>query len=392
MAHIQSDRVQETTTVTGTGSATLLGAVTNFKTFGSRMATGDTCWYGIVDATNGAWEVGLGTYNTTGPVLARTTVLRSSNSDAAVSFAAGTKNIFITLPGDRNLIIAADLGVSFPAIATGSNPTVDPATPAAGFGTMFSKALAGRVMPRWKDSDGLDYTIQPSFFAQGIMYTYPTTGAAIGAVGMAALTTSGTLATPALAATNLLTQTRRTTISSGTTAGTVASLRNAQTAVWRGNAAGLGGFHFVARISLETLQSGMRAFVGLTDVTTAPTNVDPTTSTTPGKIGLAINANTGNWNIVTNVTGSAPTSTGLGASFPVNTTDLITLHLYAAPNSSVVNYRVVNETSGAVATGSISTNYPTSATFLTWAAWVTNNATAAAAIMGVNRIYLETDF
>jgi hypothetical protein len=96
MAVFLVDRVQETTAVTGTGSATLLGAVTGFKDF---SAIGDTnsTYYTIVGPTE--WEVGLGTYSTTGPTLTRDAVYSNSlNTTAKINFSAGTKNIFITAP------------------------------------------------------------------------------------------------------------------------------------------------------------------------------------------------------------------------------------------------------------------------------------------------------
>lgn len=93
MAFVLSDRVKETTTTTGTGAVTLGGAVTGFEAFSARMSNGDTTRYCITDGT--AWEVGVGTWNT-GGTLSRTTVIKSSNSDSAVSFSAGTKSVFMT--------------------------------------------------------------------------------------------------------------------------------------------------------------------------------------------------------------------------------------------------------------------------------------------------------
>ena len=102
MAFIIADRVKETTTTTGTGALTLAGTLTGFTTFAARCAVGDTLYYAIqaVDgagAPTGEWECGLGTYSGTS-TLTRTTVTSSSNSDTAVSFAAGTKQVFITMP------------------------------------------------------------------------------------------------------------------------------------------------------------------------------------------------------------------------------------------------------------------------------------------------------
>lgn len=92
-----ADRVKETTTSTGTGSITLSGtAPTGFRTFATAFGAGDSSVsYCITDAATGAWEVGKGTFNgTTG--LTRDLVRSSSNSDALVNFAAGTKDVFVT--------------------------------------------------------------------------------------------------------------------------------------------------------------------------------------------------------------------------------------------------------------------------------------------------------
>lgn len=102
MAFVIADRVKETTTSTGTGTITLAGAMAGHSTFASRCAVGDTLYYAIqaVDGLGqptGEWECGLGTYSSTN-VLTRTTVTSSSTSDAAVSFSAGTKQVFITVP------------------------------------------------------------------------------------------------------------------------------------------------------------------------------------------------------------------------------------------------------------------------------------------------------
>jgi hypothetical protein len=108
-----ADRVKETTTTTGTGSLTVAGAMTGFRAFSSVCGTGDTFYYGVqaVDGNGvptGDWEVGFGTYSGTN-TLARTTVLTSSNANAAVNFSAGTKQVWIDLAAAQiNAIPAAD--------------------------------------------------------------------------------------------------------------------------------------------------------------------------------------------------------------------------------------------------------------------------------------------
>lgn len=99
MALVLKDRVKETTTVTGTGTATLLGAQTGYQSF-SVIGNGNTTYYVIAGTTE--WEVGLGTWST-GNTLARNTVLASSNSGSLVSFSAGTKDVWCDYPAARSV-------------------------------------------------------------------------------------------------------------------------------------------------------------------------------------------------------------------------------------------------------------------------------------------------
>ena len=88
------DRIQETTTTTGTGQLTLNGAVTGYVTFNSTFTNGDIVWY-VVDDGAGNWEIGSGTVGT--GTLTRS-VFQSSNANALVPFSAGTKRVFCTAP------------------------------------------------------------------------------------------------------------------------------------------------------------------------------------------------------------------------------------------------------------------------------------------------------
>ena len=103
MAFVIADRVRETTTTTGTGTITLAGAVANFETFTANLSNSDTTYYAIVDSTNNAFEVGLGTFTSSGTTLARS-VIASSNSNNLVDFGAGTKDVFITVPASKMVV------------------------------------------------------------------------------------------------------------------------------------------------------------------------------------------------------------------------------------------------------------------------------------------------
>ena len=98
MPLIQADRVKETTTSTSTGAVSLLGAETGFQTFSTAIGNANTCYYTIAQQSGSEWEVGIGTYSTSGNSLARTTVLSSSNAGSLVNFSAGTKDVFVTYP------------------------------------------------------------------------------------------------------------------------------------------------------------------------------------------------------------------------------------------------------------------------------------------------------
>ena len=99
MALVVADRVQETTSTTSTSSYVLLGAATGYQSFGAVLADGDTTYYAITNDTD--WEVGVGTYSTTGPTLARTTILASSSGGSAVNWGVGVKNIFISYAASK---------------------------------------------------------------------------------------------------------------------------------------------------------------------------------------------------------------------------------------------------------------------------------------------------
>jgi len=99
MAFVVKDRVKETTTTTGTGTVTLAGAATGFQSFAA-IGNSNSTYYTIVAQTGTEWEVGVGTYTSSGTVLSRTTVLSSSNSGSLVNFSAGTKDVFVAYPAE----------------------------------------------------------------------------------------------------------------------------------------------------------------------------------------------------------------------------------------------------------------------------------------------------
>ena len=107
MSLVLKDRVRETTTVTGTNDAALLGAVVGFQSF-SVVGNGNTCYYTIADQSGGNWEVGIGTYTASGSTLSRDTVLASSNGGGKTVFTSGTKDVFLTYPSEKAAYLDAN--------------------------------------------------------------------------------------------------------------------------------------------------------------------------------------------------------------------------------------------------------------------------------------------
>jgi hypothetical protein len=137
MALVINDRVKETTTTTGTGAISLAGAVTGFETFAAGIGNSNTVYYCIAHQDQAEFEVGLGTLDGDSSDLTRTTVISSSNSDSAVDFSAGTKDVFCTIPASKMLFKDASgtVGNLNAATITANTAFVPDASDGAALGT-----------------------------------------------------------------------------------------------------------------------------------------------------------------------------------------------------------------------------------------------------------------
>jgi hypothetical protein len=132
MAFVIADRVQETCAAPGTGTVSLLGAVTGFQTFSAGIGNNNSTYYCIADQGGANWEVGIGTYSSTGSTLSRDTILSSSNGGSATNFSSGTQSVFCTYPSEKSVNLDSSGNVS--ALGTISSGTWHGTTIAIAYG------------------------------------------------------------------------------------------------------------------------------------------------------------------------------------------------------------------------------------------------------------------
>jgi len=148
MPLVLANRVQESATANTTVSFTLTGAAAGFQTF-AVIGDTNTTYYSATD-TAGNWEVGLGTYSTTGPTLTRTTIYASSNSGNAVTF-PGTVTVFVTYPSGRSVNLDGSGNVS--ALGTVASGTWQGSTIAVAYGGTGVTTSSGASSVVLRDAD-----------------------------------------------------------------------------------------------------------------------------------------------------------------------------------------------------------------------------------------------
>ena len=151
MAFVVKDRVKVTTTTTGTGTITLGSAAPGFQSF-SVIGNGNSTYYTIQDATSGDWEVGIGTYTSSGTTLSRDTVLESSNSGNLVNFGAGDKDVFVTYPAERS-VMAVGGGVTSDTGAVYINKTT------MNQDTILNSGENGLIVGPFTVAGGISFTV-----------------------------------------------------------------------------------------------------------------------------------------------------------------------------------------------------------------------------------------
>lgn len=180
MALVQADRVKETSSTTGTGNFTLSGASTGFRSFADGVGVSNTCYYVITD--DSSYEVGLGTLNASA-TLARTTIITSSNSNAAVDWGAGSKNVFTTYPGPKAVILdsndelnlASALGVAGNVSVGGTFSISGNASVGGTFTISDNVTIKTQKELRLEDETGGEYVAfkAPTAVGSSVTFTFP---------------------------------------------------------------------------------------------------------------------------------------------------------------------------------------------------------------------------
>jgi hypothetical protein len=373
--YVRDDRVLETSTTTGTGALTLAGAVTGYKTFataerddGSAIQVGDVVPYYIeaVDANGvptGAYESGIGTYSAAA-TLTRTTVLKSSNADAVVTLAAGTKYVGIGLLASRVLQLDDRGGYVLPAVSATAMPT-----PATDTLKVFARKVAGRMTLKYIGPSGVDQFIQDKISTNRNAFYLPNGGSTVGLNLGINWTTGGTVShpTPSTTAPAIYSQQKRTRWANiVTTTNQTLGIHTvtAEKSFWRGNAAGLGGFNFHARFAIGLWPAAtVRLFVGLSDQNTSPVASD----TLAGNCCGLWHDTTEAASVLNFVTRNGTTATKAAITLAANLAagQCFDFYMWAAPNGSAIFYRLDEINTGTTLVDtSTTTTIPTATAFM----------------------------
>lgn len=152
MPLVLADRVQETASAPGTGTVSLLGAVTGFQTFSSAIGNGNTTYYVIADQGGPNWEVGIGTYSTSGNTLSRDTVLSSSaGAPSKTNFSSGIQTVFVSYPSSKSVNLNASNNVS--ALGTVASGTWNGSTIGVAYGGTGVTASSGANSVMLRDAN-----------------------------------------------------------------------------------------------------------------------------------------------------------------------------------------------------------------------------------------------
>lgn len=371
--------------IAAAGINALIDVVIASPVIGDVLKWDGTNWVNGVDATSGG---GGGGGDVNGPA--------SSNDNEVARFDSATGKIIQT-----SAMVLSDTGVvTLPALTVPAAP----ATPGANKMSLYISEDTGTQFPAFIAANGAKHGVQVDLAEFNIARFQPAANsAAIVGDGSLPLTATGTSTAVAFAATNLYRALRRVEALVTVAATTAVAGYRATNNAWRvGRTADApGGFlnRMVWGPATGVATATTRAFCGMLGVSTAPTDVEP--STLINCIGMGWGAADANIQLIHNDGTGAATKIDLGVNFPVPTADrgvVYELQLYS-PNSLTqsVRYRVIryntdNRTIAAEAVGTLTTDIPAASAILGPRVWMSVGGTSSVVGVALMGASVSTDY
>ncbi len=294
-----------------------------------------------------------------------------------------------SLGGSVELLIGSDGGAS---LLSGSfDSTLPPVEP--GQLKLFTKSKAGRSLLSIMGPSGTDTPLQPHLAFNTIRTLKANYGAtALVNNGFPANLSTGIGTAATYSNTSLFTRSPRVGALSAATAGSVCGFRTLSTAAQLYLRAGRNNIFMVVRFGLIATVTDRTVFVGLQENWLNPPVGEP--STFRNAVGLAMDSTDTNLQIMRNGGSAIATKFDLGPTFPapIANFDFYEFRLHQVSGSLEYGWHVENLATGTRANGTISSNAPALDAQLVVHVFMTNGATASAVQIGVNSVYLETDF
>jgi len=268
----------------------------------------------------------------------------------------------------------------------------DPSAPASGI-KLYNRPLANRRLLRFIGPSGLDSALQPAFFANNVTMWLPGTGTTAAINFGVSWTNATTQAHPSIANTNWMTQMKRATYTTTTTAANASGVRTTAPICWIGSSAGQGGFFFAARFGILTYTSTMRVFVGLAANSTILAG-DP--SAQASSCGMSKDTGETVWQCLTVNATPAATKISTGRTTQAaGTTDVFDFYMFCKPNDTTIYFRVTDLTTGTnlVNNTGQSSTLPANNVMLYAHAECMNVAGGAGSSVAIflNKLYIESD-
>ena len=274
-----------------------------------------------------------------------------------------------------------------------SNDTAPP-TPSTDKLTIYDVKIGGRNMLGVIGPSGLNNVLQTHIARNGVAWwTAINASTTLSAIGVAALTATGTATAASKAVTTIQTRIKRVeylVTVAATTA--VAGFRAGANEYWMGNVAGSGGFHYICRFGPATgvATTTNRCFVGMSTSTAAPTDVQP--STLLQMFGVGWDAADTNIQFMNNAALVTATKTDLGIAVPiVDRTSMYELAMFCAPNSTTITYTFTDLGSGTAVSGTASSNIPAVNTLLSPRGYISAGGTSSVIGLALASLYIEID-